>query len=72
MNRFYLTFNKCLKSLIFFRGLMHRPGKSQIGELDIRYGGIKHTDGHFNLTTPFQRLPWLKSIFDVSVIIILI
>ncbi|XP_026331633.1 uncharacterized protein LOC113238980, partial [Hyposmocoma kahamanoa] len=48
------------------KGLMHRPGKSQIGELDIRYGGFKHTDGHFNMTTPFQRLPWLKSIFDIN------
>lgn len=45
---------------------MYRPARSQIGEVDVRYGGIKHTDGHFNFSTPFQKLPWLKSIFDVS------
>ncbi|KAM3962221.1 LOW QUALITY PROTEIN: apolipoprotein lipid transfer particle [Aphomia sociella] len=48
------------------KGLLHQPGKSKIGELDLRYGGMKHTDGHFNVTTPFQRLPWLKSIFDIN------
>ncbi|RVE52154.1 hypothetical protein evm_003227, partial [Chilo suppressalis] len=48
------------------KGLMHRPGNSQIGELDIRYGGMVHTDGHFNLTTPFRRLPWLKSILNIN------
>ncbi|CAK1589697.1 unnamed protein product [Parnassius mnemosyne] len=48
------------------KGTMHRPGSSQIGELDLRYGGFKHTDGHFNLSTPFQKLPWLKSIFDIN------
>ncbi|XP_075986269.1 apolipoprotein lipid transfer particle [Anticarsia gemmatalis] len=48
------------------RGVMHRPGNSQIGEIDLRYGGMKHTDGHFNFTTPFRRLPWLKSIFDIN------
>ncbi|XP_028158784.1 uncharacterized protein LOC114351683 isoform X6 [Ostrinia furnacalis] len=48
------------------KGVMHRPGSSQIGELDIRYGGIRHTDGHFNLTTPFRRLPWLKSILNIN------
>lgn len=48
------------------KGMMHCPGNSQIGEIDIRYGGVRHTDGHFNFTTPFQRLPWLKSIFDIN------
>ncbi|CAH2058175.1 unnamed protein product, partial [Iphiclides podalirius] len=48
------------------KGTMHRPGSSQIGELDLRYGGMKHTDGHFNFSTPFQRLPWLKSIFNIN------
>ncbi|KAG6459272.1 hypothetical protein O3G_MSEX011302, partial [Manduca sexta] len=48
------------------KGLMHKPGRSQIGEIDLRYGGVKHTDGHFNFTTPFQRLKWLKSIFDIN------
>ncbi|XP_053620364.1 uncharacterized protein Apoltp [Plodia interpunctella] len=48
------------------KGLMYQPGHSQIGELDLRYGGVRHTDGHFNLSTPFQRLPWLKSIFDIN------
>ncbi|XP_049881187.1 uncharacterized protein LOC126377497 [Pectinophora gossypiella] len=48
------------------KGVMHQPGKSQIGEIDLRYGGVKHTDGHFNVTTPFKRLPWLKSIFDIN------
>ncbi|CAB3225976.1 unnamed protein product [Arctia plantaginis] len=48
------------------KGLMHQPGNSQIGEIDLRYGGVKHTDGHFNFTTPFQKLPWLKSIFDID------
>ncbi|CAH1641791.1 unnamed protein product [Spodoptera littoralis] len=47
-------------------GDMHHPGDSQIGEIDLRYGGVKHTDGHFNFTTPFKRLPWLKSIFDIN------
>ncbi|XP_068624199.1 uncharacterized protein Apoltp [Battus philenor] len=48
------------------KGTMHCPGSSQIGELDLRYGGVKHTDGRFNFSTPFQRLPWLKSIFDIN------
>ncbi|KAH9643130.1 hypothetical protein HF086_010582 [Spodoptera exigua] len=48
------------------KGDMHHPGDSQIGEIDLRYGGVKHTDGHFNFTTPFKRLPWLKSIFDIN------
>ncbi|KAI5644619.1 lipoprotein amino terminal region domain-containing protein [Phthorimaea operculella] len=48
------------------KGVMHRPGKTQIGELDLRYGGFKHTDGRFNVTTPFENLPWLKSIFDIN------
>ncbi|KAL4716758.1 hypothetical protein ACJJTC_001914, partial [Scirpophaga incertulas] len=48
------------------KGDMHRPGNTQIGELDIRYGGIAHTDGHFNLTTPFRRLPWLKAILNIN------
>ncbi|CAG9792371.1 unnamed protein product [Diatraea saccharalis] len=48
------------------KGVMHRPGDTQIGELDIRYGGIAHTDGHFNLTTPFHKLPWLKSILNIN------
>nr|XP_049706191.1 uncharacterized protein LOC110382727 isoform X1 [Helicoverpa armigera]XP_049706192.1 uncharacterized protein LOC110382727 isoform X2 [Helicoverpa armigera]XP_049706193.1 uncharacterized protein LOC110382727 isoform X3 [Helicoverpa armigera]XP_049706194.1 uncharacterized protein LOC110382727 isoform X4 [Helicoverpa armigera]XP_049706195.1 uncharacterized protein LOC110382727 isoform X5 [Helicoverpa armigera] len=48
------------------KGNMHHPGPSQIGEIDLRYGGVKHTDGHFNFTTPFKRLPWLKSIFDIN------
>ncbi|XP_060807756.1 uncharacterized protein LOC106135284 [Amyelois transitella] len=48
------------------KGWMYQPGRSEIGELDLRYGGVKHTDGHFNLSTPFQRLPWLKSIFDIN------
>ncbi|KAJ8708722.1 hypothetical protein PYW08_010104 [Mythimna loreyi] len=48
------------------KGNMHHPGDSQIGEIDLRYGGMRHTDGHFNVTTPFKRLPWLKSIFDIN------
>ncbi|CAH0598289.1 unnamed protein product [Chrysodeixis includens] len=48
------------------KGDMHQPGDRQIGEIDLRYGGVKHTDGHFNFTTPFRRLPWLKSIFDIN------
>ncbi|XP_072946200.1 uncharacterized protein Apoltp [Epargyreus clarus] len=48
------------------KSLMHRPGSQQVGELDLRYGGVKHTDGHFNLSTPFHELPWLKSIFDIN------
>ncbi|CAH0714994.1 unnamed protein product, partial [Brenthis ino] len=48
------------------KGLMYRPSSSQIGEIDMRYGGIKHTDGHFNMSTPFQTLPWLESIFDIN------
>ncbi|XP_052751003.1 uncharacterized protein LOC113509342 [Galleria mellonella] len=48
------------------KGLSHRPGRNKIGELDLRYGGMKHTDGHFNVSTPFHRLPWLKSIFDIN------
>ncbi|XP_041972420.1 uncharacterized protein LOC121728328 [Aricia agestis] len=48
------------------KGMMYRPGNSQIGELDLRYGGFKHTDGHFNFSTPFHTLPWLKSIFNIN------
>ncbi|XP_063394239.1 uncharacterized protein LOC134679271 [Cydia fagiglandana] len=48
------------------KGEMHYPGTSKVGEVDIRYGGFRHTDGHFNVTTPFQRLPWLKSIFTIN------
>ncbi|CAG9122181.1 unnamed protein product [Plutella xylostella] len=48
------------------KGRMHHPNNTQIGEIDLRYGGIKHTDGHFNVTTPFKRLPWLKSVFDIN------
>ncbi|XP_013168741.1 PREDICTED: uncharacterized protein LOC106118616 [Papilio xuthus] len=48
------------------KGTMYSPGHSQIGELDLRYGGAQHTDGHFNFSTPFKRLPWLKSIFDIN------
>ncbi|CAH2241543.1 jg25523 [Pararge aegeria aegeria] len=48
------------------KGRMHRPGSCQIGEIDVRYGGFKHTDGHFNVSTPFHTLPWLKSIFDIN------
>ncbi|XP_028030625.1 uncharacterized protein LOC114243361 [Bombyx mandarina] len=48
------------------KGHMHKPGASQIGEMDVRYGGVKHTDGYFNFTTPFQKLKWLKSIFDIN------
>ncbi|XP_022117827.2 uncharacterized protein LOC110995124 [Pieris rapae] len=48
------------------KGRMHQPGSSQTGEVDIRYGGLKHSDGHFNMSTPFSRLPWLKSIFNIN------
>ncbi|XP_045454917.1 apolipophorins [Melitaea cinxia] len=48
------------------KGRMHRPGSCQIGEIDMRYGGFRHTDGHFNMTTPFQTLPWLRSIFYIN------
>nr|XP_034825791.1 apolipophorins [Maniola hyperantus] len=48
------------------KGRMHRPGSCEIGDIDVRYGGFKHTDGHFNVSTPFHTLPWLKSIFDIN------
>ncbi|XP_047539341.1 uncharacterized protein LOC125072709 [Vanessa atalanta] len=48
------------------KGHMHRPGSCQIGEIDARYGGFRHTDGHFNMSTPFHTLPWLKSIFEIN------
>ncbi|CAK1547731.1 unnamed protein product [Leptosia nina] len=48
------------------KGRMYRPASSQVGEVDVRYGGLKHSDGHFNMSTPFSRLPWLRSIFDIN------
>ncbi|CAG9568621.1 unnamed protein product [Danaus chrysippus] len=48
------------------KGRMHSPASQQIGEVDITYGGVRHTDGYFNMTTPFNTLPWLKSIFDIN------
>ncbi|XP_045507000.1 apolipophorins [Colias croceus] len=55
-----------LHSYHVIKGRMHRPGNSQVGEVDVRYGGLIHTDGHFNVSTPFQTLPWLKSIFNIN------
>lgn len=52
--------------IFYFSGIVHYPGSREITNLDITYGGIKHTVGKFNSSTPFKNLPWLAADIRIS------
>lgn len=44
-----------------FRGTMNYPASNEITKWDLAYGGMKHTFGTFNCTTPLENITWLST-----------
>ncbi|XP_077295548.1 apolipoprotein lipid transfer particle [Arctopsyche grandis] len=59
-------YDNSIEEFVVLDGMVHYPGSIEISNLDITYGGMKHTVGKFNSSTPFKNLPWLAADIRIS------